>query len=315
MPESEFKPILDRDKHEGDARQHFSKQIDLLVDLANYGSNLIPRAYDSSSKKLEDIVVIGVLLKQVVSMIDAVEILVSEGAVGPANLQARAAFESSLYIDWILMSESERKAKYYYVSDLRNQRLWALRLKTGTPEKQVFSKALSYLGKHLETARLEDLEKEAEEVLAKIDSLLTRNAWNEISLAFDKKKNKKTGAETYWYKMLGVSSIRQLAEHVGRLAEYDLFYSRSSEVMHAASYRDHIQFHKGIVFFEPIRQLKDMHNLLRFINSVAISSYMSVLKHYRPGELTHFTRKYMRDWRTAFLNIPTVSYTHNTGHP
>ena len=96
MRETEFKPILDRHKHEGDAKQYFSKHIDLLVDLANYGSNLIPRVYDSSNKKLEDIVVIGVLLKQVVSMIDAVEILVSNGAVGPANLQARAAFESSL---------------------------------------------------------------------------------------------------------------------------------------------------------------------------------------------------------------------------
>jgi len=307
--EAEFKPILDRDKQEGDARQYFSKHIDLLVDLANYGSNLIPRAYDSSNKKLEDIIVIGVLLKQVVSMIDAVEILVSKGAVGPANLQARAAFESSLYIDWILISESERKAKYYYVSNLRNQRLWALRLKAGTPEKEAFSKAVRHLGKHLETTGLEDIEKQAEEELAKIDSLLTRNAWNQVNLEFDKKKNTKTGAEAYWYKMLGIASIRQLAEYVGRLGEYDLFYSRSSEVMHAASYRDHIQFSKGTISFEPIRQLKDMHNLLRFITTVAISSYMSVLKHYRPGELSHFTRKYMRDWRSAFLNIPTVSYT------
>jgi hypothetical protein len=311
MRESEFKPILDRDKHEGDVKQYFSKHIDLLVDLANYGSNLIPRVYDSSDKKLEDIVIIGVLLKQVVSMIDAVEILVSKGAVGPANLQARAAFESSLYIDWILMSESEKKAKYYYVSNLRNQRLWALRLKSGTAESEVFSKTFQYLEKHLNTIGLENIEKQAEEGLGKIDSLLTRNGWKEINLEFDRRKDRKTGTERYWYKMLGITSIRQLAEQVGRLGEYDLFYSRSSEVIHAASYRDHIQFGKGTVSFEPIRQLKDMHNLLRFIFSVAISSYMSVLKHYRRGELSHFTRKYMRDWRDAFLNIPTVSYTHS----
>lgn len=315
MRESEFKPILDRDKHEGDVRQYFSKHIDLLVDLTNYGSNLIPRVYDSSNKKLEDIVIIGVLLKQVVSMIDAVEILVSKGAVGAANLQARAAFESSLYIDWILMSESEKKAKYYYVSNLRNQRLWALRLKTGTPENEVFSKTFQYLEKHLKTTGWENIEKQAEDGLAKIDSLLTRNGWNQINLEFDKRKPKKTGADTYWYKMLGITSIRQLAEQVGRLGEYDLFYSRSSQVMHATSYRDHVQFSKGAVSFEPIRQLKDMHNLLRFITSVAVSSYMSVLKHYRRGELSHFRRKYMRDWRGTFLNIPTVSYVDRPNHP
>lgn len=314
MREREFKLILDREKHERDVKEYFSKHIDLLIDLANYGSNLIPRVYDSSNKKLEDIVVIGVLLKQIVSMIDAVEILVSKGAVGPANLQARAASESSLYIDWILKSESEKKAKYYYVSNLRNQRLWALRFITGTSEKEIFSKAFQYLEKHLITADLEDLEKQAEEELTKIDSLLARNGWDEINLEFEKKKNKKTGAETYWYKLLGVTSVRQLAKQVGRLGEYDLFYSRSSEVMHATSYRDHIQFSKGTVSFEPIRQLKDLHMLLRFITLVAISSYISIVKHYRYGELSHFSRKYVQDWRDAFLNIPLVSYTHQIDH-
>jgi hypothetical protein len=248
-------------------------------------------------------------------MIDAVEILVSKGAVGPANLQARAAFESSLYIDWILMNESEKKAKYYYVSNLRNQRLWALRLKAGTTEREIFSKTFQYLEKHLKATDLENVEKQAKEGLSKIDALLTRNGWKEINLEFERRKDKKTGAESYWYKMLGITSIRQLAEKVGRLGEYDLFYSRSSEVMHATSYRDHIQFGKGTISFEPIRQVKDMHNLLRFITSVAISSYISVLKHYRRGELSNFTRKYMRDWRGAFLNIPTVSYTQQTNDP
>ena len=316
MREKEFKLILDREKHKVDVKQYFSKHIDLLIDLANYGSNLIPRVYGSSNKKLEDIVVIGVLLKQVVSMIDAVEILISKGAVGPANLQARAAFESSLYIDWILKSESEKKAKYYYVSNLRNQRLWALRFKPGSPEKEIFSKDFQYLDEHLKTTDLEDVEKQAEKELADIDSLLTRNGWNEINLEFEKeKKKKKTGAETYWYKMFGVTSIRQLAKQVDRLGEYDLFYSRSSEVMHATSYGDHIQFSKGTVSFEPIRQLKDLHIVLRFITLVAISSYVSILKHYRYGELSHFRLKYVRDWRDAFLNIPSVSYTHEIKRP
>ena len=38
MREKEFKMILDREKHEGDVKQYFSKHIDLLIDLANYGN-------------------------------------------------------------------------------------------------------------------------------------------------------------------------------------------------------------------------------------------------------------------------------------
>jgi hypothetical protein len=242
-------------------------------------------------------------------MIDAIEVLISKGAVGAAHLQARAAFEASLYIDWILQKESEKKAKYYYIANLRNQRLWALRLKTGTPEKQIFSEAFRDIQKYIKTDDMENLGKQAEEEIPKIDSLLSKAGWNEISNEFEKTKNKKTGAERHWYRLLGITSIRQLAKQVGRLGEYDLFYSRGSEVMHGTAYKDHIQFGKGTITFEPIRQLKDINIVLRFTTLTAIACYISILKHYRYGELTHFRRKYTQDWRQEFLNIPSISYT------
>jgi len=307
MMEKEFKLIIDREQHEKDVRQYFSKHIDLLVDLVNYGSNLIPRVYDSSNKKLEDTIVIGVLLRQVISMIDAIEVLVSKAATGAANLQARSAFEASLYIDWMLKGESERKAKYYYVSNLRNRQLWAIRLREGTAEKEAFLAAFKDFEKYINNIDFKSVEKQAAEEFGEIESLLAKGGWAEINNEFESKK-KKTGVEPYWYKMLGITSIRRLAKEVNRLGEYYLYYSRSSEIMHTASYREHIQFGRGVVVFEPIRQLRDLHEVLRFITLVAISSYRSILKHYRYGELTSFARKYKRDWSDAFLNIPSISY-------
>lgn len=311
MKEKEFKLIIDRERHERDAKQYLSKHIELLIDLVNYGSYLIPRVFDASNKKLADIVVIGILLKQVISMMDAVEVLISKGAVSAAILHTRTAFEASLYIDWILKGESDKKAKYYYVSNLRNQRLWALRFKRGTKEEQIFSEAFQHLEKYIETIDIKDIEIKAGEELAKINALLAQNRWNEIDKEFEEKK-KGRGVEVYWYKMFGIGSIRQLAKEVGRLAEYDLFYTRSSEIMHSASYRDHIQFGKGTVTFEPIRQLKDINLVLRFITLTAIVCYISILKHYRYGELSHFRRKYKQDWRDEFLNIPNISYNLQT---
>jgi len=154
LKEKEFRQIIDREKHKQDARQIFHKQIELLVDLVNYGSNLMVRAYDSSKKKLEDVIVIGVLLKQVISMMDATEILASHGSPQPAFLQARSAFEASIYIDWILKSEAEKKAKYYYVSNLRNVRLWTLRYLKGTQENNAFSQSISDLINYMEPSNI-----------------------------------------------------------------------------------------------------------------------------------------------------------------
>jgi hypothetical protein len=120
--ESENKLLLDREKNKRDVEAHFFAQKSLLKELVNYGSWLIPRAFDSSAKKLEDAIIIGVLLKQVVTMVDAVQVLISEGVVTPALLQSRSALEASLYIDWILLNATSKKANYYYVSCLRNDR-------------------------------------------------------------------------------------------------------------------------------------------------------------------------------------------------
>jgi hypothetical protein len=125
--EPEFKTIIDREKHKRDFDEHFTEVETLLRDIANYGSNLIPRCFVSSKRKLEDAIIIGTLLKQVVAMVDAAELLISNAALYSSHLQARAGFEASLFIDWIIKNDTEKKAKYFYVSNLRGDKLWAQR--------------------------------------------------------------------------------------------------------------------------------------------------------------------------------------------
>lgn len=167
MSEKPHKNILDRSEAAGHAEEHFSAQTKLLQELANYGSNLVIRAYHFSAKGIADAVVCGVLLKQIVSMLDAIETLVSSGAVHAAHLPARAAFEASLYLEWILVSDSEKKATYYYVSNLRQERLWASRTIHGTVESASFANAMKDLNFDIHQNR-PSLLKEAQQHLGKL---------------------------------------------------------------------------------------------------------------------------------------------------
>lgn len=83
---------------------------------------MIPRCFTSSKRDFKDAVVLAILLRQAVAMLDGIQILLSSGAPHAANLQLRALFEASVYIDWILLGDSERKAQYYYVHNLRRKR-------------------------------------------------------------------------------------------------------------------------------------------------------------------------------------------------
>lgn len=307
MPEKPLLSILDREEAKKLAAEHFGDRIKLLRELANYGSNLVLRAYNSSEKGYPDFVVCGVLLKQVVAMLDAVETLVEAGIVHAAFLPVRAAFEAWIYLSWILLSDSDRKARCYLVSNLRDERLWALRTIKGTPEEAAFDALTKRLGEDYQRHR--PTASEAQEHLAEVNRILAQSDFREIDREFDRRK-KKLRREPKWYQLVGANSIRQVAKDVDRLLEYDFFYSEGSQVAHSASYRDHIRLGKGQVHFKPIRNLEGIYHLINFAFICAWYSFREILQRYRPGELPAFSRKYVKEWRTAFRSIKSVRYNY-----
>ncbi len=179
--EQEFKPILDREKHKNDFDKHFPEIESLLKDIVNYGSNLIVRCFQSSNRNLEDVIIIGTLLKQVVAMVDASELLISNAALYSSNLQARALLEASLYIDWIIKSDTEIRTKYYYVSNLREDRLWAQRAAGASPDQVTFDQLIKDMGLRLEVEP-DEMKKEAERKIIEIDKILSQPAFNDINI-------------------------------------------------------------------------------------------------------------------------------------
>jgi hypothetical protein len=254
MQEAPLSTILDPVQTESHVSEHLSDQIALLQDLANYGSNLVIRAYNSSSRDLPALITCGVLLKQVVAMLDAIHVLAKAGCVHAAHLPARAAFEASIYLDWILLSDGQRKATCYLVQNYRDERLWALRTTKGTPEEAAFQSIAREIGDiH---ARRPTLASDSQKNLAEVNRVLAQPALAAVDQEFNKLRGKRK-VDPQWYELCGATSIRQVAVAVGRLTEYEAFYSAGSRITHTGAYRDHIEFGKGgEVRFVPIRYLE-----------------------------------------------------------
>src|SRR2546430_1174821 len=87
-----YKSILDR---EGavEMSSNFADIIELVCELVDYGSNLIPRAYASSERDLKAICLILVQLRQFVSQLDGMALLLAQGACATSNLQLRGVLE------------------------------------------------------------------------------------------------------------------------------------------------------------------------------------------------------------------------------
>lgn len=312
MKEAEFKSLIDREKNTNDAKQYFQDYIELLTDLVNYGSWLLPRAYDSSSKKLADVIILGVLLKQVIAMTDSVGILISNGAVYPTSLNIRAAFEASIFIDWMLNGNSEEKANYYYVSNLRDQRLWASRIIKNTPEEQQFSTEVQELASYFDYNSLITQET-ANNQLSEVNRILNQGSFKVVDDEFEKLR-KKLKHEPVWYQTLAKPpTLRQLAKEVDRSFEYLFLYNTGSKTTHTAAYRDHVQFSKHSsegtkIVFEPIRWLKGIEFAMKSTVGISLHTYKSIITYYRNGELQNFALKYKNDWQRTYLSVKTVEY-------
>jgi hypothetical protein len=88
-----------------------------------------------------------------------------------------------------------------------------------------------------------------------------------------------------------------------------MLYESASKVSHTSSYKSHIKFKKaGTITFEPIRWLEGIDLLLLYTITTSISTYKTIIKRYRPGELRSFSKKYITEWRRAYQTIPTVKY-------
>ena len=139
LPDNPYKGILDRQETVGHVAQYFHDTVGLLRDIVDYGTHLIPRCYTTAQKKdLTAAIVLGTLLKHVVAMIDAVEILISQGAIFSVHLPARGLFETYLYVHWILKEDTETRAKQYYVWHLRRELKWLKRGVAGSKHREVF---------------------------------------------------------------------------------------------------------------------------------------------------------------------------------
>lgn len=301
IPEDPHRGLLDDEGATSLVSEQLQTWTNLLRDLANYGSHLIPRAYSSSDKTLGDVVLIGTLLRQLVAMIDAIEILLCRSAVHAASLQLRTMFEASVYIEWMLAGERENKAAYYYVHNLLRLRRWAMRVQPGTAESSSFKDIMNKAGLPVD----ETLGAEGKSQVKEIDRILSQARFAAVRDAFRDWK-KQSGRRPAWYSPMGVTDLRDMAIKVHKEPLYVFVYGPGSEVMHTSNYGQHVQFRGERVTFLSIRHPKGFSTTVRLTATIAIATYLKILKEYREGECSRFGQKYVEKWQQAFRSIPQL---------
>jgi hypothetical protein len=231
MPDNPHQKIYGLDEAQAFVKEKLSVYIDFLQDLANFGSNLIPRCYVSSERTLGDTVLIASLLKHVVCMLDGIVILLKHGAVFPSELQLRSLFEARAYIQWILEDDTERKATQYFVWHWRRDLDWTRSVLEGTKENDRLKAALNPKAE-VSTAYISSMKGRQDEVKTeekKLLELLNAPEFKSVNDEFERlrtdNKGKRSKHDRNWYSVFsGPSNLRELCEKLSIEGEYDIFF-------------------------------------------------------------------------------------------
>ena len=300
-PDDPHKHLLDRDDAIAMAA-NFQDAIDLVNELVNYGTNLVVRAFASSHRDLKAICVLFVQLRQFLTHLDGVSVLLATGNCGTADLQLRSLLEGAHLIEWTLAKDIEAKIQHLYVANLRRRREWDNSVISGTLE----------FAKHFDvTAGLkiapEDL-KGVKEEAARINSILSKAPFDAIDSKFEPNYQKR-GFDAPWYKVYSAASIRSVADELGRLKEYTYIYSILSGVTHGGDIWKNVFFGTGRVEISPLRELQHLPRVVQLAATLALRVYQLILSEFRSGEEENFNRKYVNEWRERFLRKYEIQLT------
>lgn len=303
--------ILDRSLFRVQIKEAFSEQINLLEQIVNYGTNLVPRCYNSSDRKIKDIVAVLSFLKHAVTSLDAISILSREGSTLSCFPHIRSLFEIDLYLRWIFQKNYDRRGTAYFVWNIRRKRYWARCYLNGTAEQTAHSA-------HMEGALLENVsvpynQKEIQKVVDHETARLSNPELASVNDLFESRMAH-SGKDVEWYKPFGVNSIRDMAKQLGDEGTYKVFYTKYSQLTHGQSFEQQLHFDtaNSVVVFDHIRTLQSIDEVFQMTLSFAFGIFRTVLEKYRPDELNAFNRKYMEEWQKPFMSIPKITKDGST---
>jgi hypothetical protein len=307
---SAYPPILDRPEAAAHVQGYFSEPVGVLADMVDYGTHLIPRCWSSSDKRLTEIVLLPVLTKQAVGLLDAGQVLLGSGCVNPAALQLRALFEVSVYIAWILRRDTDRRARAYYVANLRRRLEWAKRARPGTDQFRALTR--DYRAIRIRNP-LKDRQVEVLQETEDVERRLRKSDFRQMNAAFARRRGKRP-YDPDWYAVLFLKkrrpSLYTLAKQVDQRAQYRLIYEHGSEMMHSSRLDPHIQVEAKAVRIRSLRELTDFSHIAQLLMGEAMSIYRLVLRRYRPSEVDNFAKKYTESWRAAYLERKVLKYEY-----
>jgi len=272
-----FKPILDRQRAEKNAQGLIEVVSPMLREAINYSTWAFARTTETGAGLVHKAAMAApvVLFRHVIEVADAIEVSLSKSCVDPARMMLRGLFEAVLALQYICENEStvERRALAWLYNVVHTRIRELERIKNGVLSKE--------MDDQISAEKNDEIDADLKRYRSWLDAPYMQEVVQEV------KRQKKF---RNWYSLWGgPNHLRELAEHLDQLDEYELLYRRWSSEAHASSglrKTFYVPDRKGdrIRAVMPVRSPVNMKDVSGYTRSFLLSTLLAFVDRFRPGE-------------------------------
>jgi len=274
--ETERKPIFSRQLSEGDKVQ-LKENASILDRTVDLGAALLEADFARGGDGLDLPPIL--FLKNLISNIDGISVLVASSIIEPCNALLRTLLENFLSLEYLLEDNagSGQRSRNFMVWDFVERRKWVKKGDVNSAEHAQLAKKFKQ-DKRLYDSPVMSFPK-ADKICELIDKGLNGQTYRDTWLEYQRtrKIKKRTPA---WYSLFdGPGSVEELATKLGYPALYEMLYRGFSPSSHGNNIvPGKISFPNGPeVYLEPIRdktQASSTVNHCLQISNLAFRSYI-----------------------------------------
>ncbi len=269
--------ILDRDLAIAEAKPIIDKWSPYLIDLCNFGTNLLCRcdksrdAIDGTPESLLH------LYYHILQMADAAQVLCSKCCFTATIPLLRSMWEANISIDYMVKTDFESSSTAWMACCYRDLKSQLERFDLSTEKgKEFYRLTKDEPHRHI----LEKFVRNSDYVRKAIKALSDKLGQSKYAsvLARTQGKYKK------WFSINGKTDLPRLAADLGRRIEYEVLFRRDSTMLHAVDANNMILAQDGFRYIQRIRDCSNGEKVYMRVQSILVNSTVLVASMLRADE-------------------------------
>jgi uncharacterized protein DUF5677 len=277
--------LLDRSRSMMQAAATIGLATPVLAEVADYGALLFERlllAKREDEVKDQRLALVCPYL-MLIEMLDGVEVLLSSAACIPARLPLRTAFEAMLTIDFMLETDTQRRALAWVLCDIHRR----IRLYETHDPKTDAGREFQRDYENDALARGPQPTVDSGQPVAKLRTMFALPQYVGIESEFQRLRSARRGRPPHWYNLFGgPRDLRGLAQRCNKAAQYGVLYRTWSGTAHADDlYRQIVRSKNPGLSLRVLRDPSELSTMAGLAISFFMDATRKLLEHYLPAEL------------------------------